>query len=255
MTHSWSPEQYLRYEDERARPFLELTARIHADAPRRVVDLGAGPGTLTSLLAERWPDAEVTAVDSSPEMIERARGIAGISAVRADLRCWEPSAPVDVLVSNAALQWVDDHLALLPRLVGMLAPGGWLAMQVPGNFEEPSHRIRRDLAAQEPFAQHVRDVTVPSSHDAATYLRALQGLGLETDAWETTYLHVLHGKDPVFEWVSGTGARPTLQALPAGLRAAFEQEYRDRLRTAYPDSGHGVVLPFRRVFAVGRRPR
>ncbi|MGO2825481.1 MAG: methyltransferase domain-containing protein, partial [Brachybacterium alimentarium] len=140
MTHSWSPEQYLRYEDERARPFLELTARIHADAPRRVVDLGAGPGTLTSLLAERWPDAEVTAVDSSPEMIERARGIAEISAVRADLRCWEPSAPVDVLVSNAALQWVDDHLALLPRLVGMLAPGGWLAMQVPGNFEEPSHR-------------------------------------------------------------------------------------------------------------------
>lgn len=251
--HSWSPEQYLQFEDERARPFVELLARVGATSPQRVVDLGAGPGTLAALLRERWPDAEVTAVDSSPEMIARAQDVPGIRAVLADARTWEPPAPVDVLITNAALQWVPGHLELLPRLAGMLAPGGWLALQVPGNFEEPSHTLRRDLAAQEPYASHLDGVAVPSSHDAEVYLRALQDLGLVADAWETTYLHVLHGPDPVFEWVSGTGARPTLQALPAELRGSFEQEYRAALRVAYPDQGHGVVLPFRRVFAVGRR--
>lgn len=253
MAHSWSPEQYLRFGDERARPFAELTARIGASEPARVVDLGAGPGTLTALLAERWPGAEVIAVDSSVEMSERARGVPGITAIQADLRDWEPEGPVDVLVTNAALQWVPGHLALLERLAGMLAPGGWLAMQVPGNFEEPSHTLRRDIAALPPYAEHLHGVDHPASHDAATYLRALQDLGLEADAWETTYLHVLHGQDPVFQWVSGTGARPTLQALPEDLRAAFEQEYKARLREAYPDTGHGVVLPFRRIFAVGHR--
>lgn len=252
--HSWDPEQYLRFGDERARPFVELLARVDAQAPERVVDLGAGPGTLTALLAERWPHAEITAVDSSPEMIARAREVPGIQAVLADVRTWEPPAPVDVLITNAALQWVPGHLELLPRLVRMLTPGGRLALQVPGNFGEPSHTVRRDLAAQEPYVQHLADVAVPTSHDAEVYLRALQELGLEVDAWETTYLHVLHGQDPVFEWVSGTGARPTLQALPAALRHDFEQEYRARLRAVYPDHGHGVVLPFRRIFAVGRLP-
>ena len=135
----------------------------------------------------------------------------------------------------------------------MLAPGGWFAMQVPGNFEEPSHALRRDLAAEAPYAAHLHGISSPASHDAATYLRALQELGLEVDAWETTYLHILHGPDPVFEWVSGTGARPTLQALPEPLREQFAEQFRARLRTAYPDTGHGVVLPFRRIFAVGRR--
>jgi trans-aconitate 2-methyltransferase len=253
MPHTWSPEQYLRFGDERARPFLDLTARIAADSPHRVVDLGAGPGTLTRLLAARWPGAEVLAVDSSPAMIERAGAVPGVAAQLGDLRTWSPPGPVDVLVSNAALQWVDGHLDLLPQLVGHLAPGGWFAMQVPGNFEEPSHRIRRELAAEEPFAAHVEGIASPASHDAATYLRALQDAGLEVDAWETTYLHVLQGPDPVFEWVAGTGARPTLQALPEALRPRFEEEFRARLRAAYPDRGRGVVLPFRRIFAVGRR--
>jgi trans-aconitate 2-methyltransferase len=235
MPHTWSPEQYLRFGDERARPFLDLTARIAADSPHRVVDLGAGPGTLTRLLAARWPGAEVLAVDSSPAMIERAGAVPGVAAQLGDLRTWSPPGPVDVLVSNAALQWVDGHLDLLPQLVGHLAPGGWFAMQVPGNFEEPSHRIRRELAAEEPFAAHVEGIASPASHDAATYLRALQG------------------PDPVFEWVAGTGARPTLQALPEALRPRFEEEFRARLRAAYPDRGRGVVLPFRRIFAVGRR--
>lgn len=136
---------------------------------------------------------------------------------------------------------------------GCSPPGGWLALQVPGNFEEPSHTIRRDLAAQEPFASALREVENPASHEAAVYLRALQELGLEVDVWETTYLHVLHGTDPVFEWVSGTGARPALQALPPELRTWFESEFRARLRVAYPDDGRGVLLPFRRIFAVARQ--
>ena len=254
MTHTWNPEQYLRYGDERSRPFLDLTSRIGAEHPGLVVDLGAGPATQTRLLAERWPGAEVLAVDSSPEMIARAGAQEGVTAVLGDLRTWTPPGAVDVLVTNAALQWVGGHLALLPRLAGLLAPGGWFAMQVPGNFEEPSHTLRRELAAQAPYAEHLQGIASPASHDAADYLRALQEAGLEVDAWETTYLHVLHGPDPVFEWVAGTGARPTLQALPEELRGCFEQEFRARLRKAYPDQGHGVVLPFRRVFAVGRRP-
>lgn len=253
MTHTWNPEQYLRYGDERSRPFLDLTSRIGAEHPGLVVDLGAGPATQTRLLAERWPGAEVLAVDSSPEMITRAGAQEGVTAVLGDLRTWTPPGAVDVLVTNAALQWVGGHLALLPRLAGLLAPGGWFAMQVPGNFEEPSHTLRRELAAQAPYAEHLQGIASPASHDAADYLRALQEGGLEVDAWETTYLHVLHGPDPVFEWVAGTGARPTLQALPEDLRARFEEEFRARLREAYPDRGDGVVLPFRRVFAVGRR--
>lgn len=254
MVHTWSPAQYLRFGDERARPFLDLTARIGAEAPRTVADLGAGPGTQTALLAQRWPRAQVLAVDSSPEMIARAETVPGVEAERGDLRDWRPQAPLDVVVTNAALQWVAGHLELLPRLVSLLAPGGWFAMQVPGNFEEPSHALRRDLAAEEPYAEHLHAIASPASHDAATYLAALQQQGLEVDAWETTYLHVLHGPDPVFEWVSGTGARPTLQALPPALREEFATEFAARLRRAYPDTGRGVVLPFRRIFAVGRRP-
>lgn len=254
MAHTWDPEQYLRFGDERARPFLELIARIGAVTPQRVVDLGAGPGPQTALLVEHWPEAEVIAVDSSPEMIARARTVPGLVAELGDLRDWSPAAPLDVLVTNAALQWVSGHLELLPRLVDLLAPGGWFAMQVPGNFEEPSHALRRELATEEPYAPYLQDIASPASHDAATYLGTLEQLGLEVDAWETTYLHVLHGPDPVFEWVSGTGARPTLQALPSPLREQFSTEFKARLREAYPDPGHGVVLPFRRIFAVGRRP-
>ncbi len=156
----------------------------------------------------------------------------------------------DVLVSNATLQWIPGHLDLLPSLVSRVRAGGWLAFQVPGNFDEPSHTIRTELAAEPPYADHTRGVAVPSSHDPAVYLEALAALGCRVDAWETTYLHVLTGPDPVFTWVSGTGARPTLQALPDDLRPDFEAEFTHRLREAYPERDGGVVLPFRRVFVV-----
>jgi trans-aconitate 2-methyltransferase len=256
VPHTWDPDRYLTYADERGRPFVELMARVGAEAPASVVDLGCGPGNLTSLLRERWPDADISGLDSSREMIEQARSAEpSITFEVADLRGWAAAGdPVDVLVSNATLQWVPDHLDLLPSLVGRVRPGGWLALQVPGNFEEPSHTIRRDLAAEAPYAEHTRDVAVPSSHDPVVYLEALAGLGCTVDAWETTYLHVLTGPDPVFAWVSGTGARPTLQALPDDLRPAFEDEFRRRLRAAYPERDGRVVLPFRRVFAVAQVP-
>ncbi|WP_296603610.1 trans-aconitate 2-methyltransferase [Nocardioides sp.] len=259
MTHTWDPARYLVYADERGRPFADLLARVPADRPRTVVDLGCGPGNLTTLLAERWPDAEVVGIDSSPEMIAAARSAApgvapGVVFEVGDLRDWTPAEPVDVLVSNATLQWVPGHLALLPRLVSAVAPGGWLAFQVPGNFGEPSHTIRDELAAEPPYAEHTRGVAVPSSHDPADYLDALVGIGCTVEAWETTYLHVLTGEDPVFTWVSGTGARPTLQALPADLRPGFEAELKRRLAEAYPARPYGVVLPFRRIFVVAQLP-
>jgi trans-aconitate 2-methyltransferase len=190
-------------------------------------------------------------------MIAAARATGStVSYDVADLRDWPAGAaePVDVLVSNATLQWVPGHLDLMPALVSRVSAGGWLAFQVPGNFDEPSHTIRTELAAQEEYAAHTRGVAVPSSHDAAAYLEALVALGCTVDAWETTYLHVLRGKDPVFTWVSGTGARPTLQALPSGPREEFEAAFKARLRAAYPDRGHGVVLPFRRIFVVAQLP-
>lgn len=257
--HDWDPERYLTYADERGRPFVELLARIDAHVVREVADLGCGPGNLTRLLAERWPAARVRGIDASAAMIERARADADgrVDFAVGDLTAWSPPEPVDVLVSNATLQWVPGHLDLLPRLVAAVRPGGWFAFQVPGNFDEPSHTIRRDLAAEPPYAALTAGVAHPDAHDAATYWRALTGLGCTVDAWETTYLHVLTGEDPVFTWVSGTGARPTLEALGAepDVRAAYEGEFKRRLRAAYPESGHGVVLPFRRVFVVAQVPQ
>ena len=260
MSHTWDPDRYLAYADERGRPFVDLLARVPAETPRVVVDLGCGPGNLTALQAARWPGEEVTGIDSSPEMIEAAREVAGVTWEVADLREWARpdtavlSDPVDVLVSNATLQWLPDHLELLPRLVDRLAAGGWFAFQVPGNFGEPSHTIRADIADRSAYAEHVRGVAVPASHEPADYLRALLDLGCEADVWETTYVHVLSGDDPVFDWVSGTGARPTLQALPDDLRPLFEDEFRALLREAYPaDPAGRVVMPFRRVFAVARK--
>ncbi|CAA9330126.1 MAG: Trans-aconitate 2-methyltransferase [uncultured Nocardioidaceae bacterium] len=257
MTHAWDPSTYLAYADERGRPFLDLLARVHASEPQRVVDLGCGPGTLTGLLARRWPGAEVVGVDSSAEMVAAAEGAAeraaGVRYVAGDLRSWRPDGPVDVLVTNATLQWVPGHLDLLPDLLGHVAPGGWFALQVPGNFGEPSHTRRHELEADPRFAPHLSGVEGPRAHDPEVYLERLLALGCSVDVWETTYLHLLTGSDAVFHWAVGTGARPTLQALPGELRHEFEDEFRRALRSAYPPGEHGTVLPFRRVFAVAQK--
>jgi len=254
MEHSWDPERYLIYADHRGRPYLDLLNRIGATDPRRVVDLGCGPGNLTALLPQRWPDAEVTGLDSSEEMIAKAQGIEGVTFEVGDLRQWRPAGPVDVLISNATLQWVPGHLDLLPALAATVSPGGWFAFQVPGNHGGPSHVLLHELAEDQRFKKYVDGVSRPRSEEPATYLEALTALGCQVDAWETTYLHLLHGADPVFTWISGTGARPTLQALPDDLREEFVTEYKQLLRDAYPERPHGTVLPFRRIFAVAQLP-
>jgi trans-aconitate 2-methyltransferase len=254
----WDPARYGVFSSERSQPFFDLVSRIPADDPRGVVDLGCGSGELTATLAHRWPDARVHGVDSSPQMIGRAR--AGSESDRvdfelADLAGWRPSDETDVVVSNAALQWVPEHRVLLRGWADDLKPGATLAWQVPGNFESPSHRAMRELAESKHWRGRLAGVLrhADAVDSPAGYLDLLVGAGFEASVWETTYLHVLHGPDPVLEWVRGTGLRPILQALPPAEAAEFERVYAETLRAAYPSGEHGTVYPFRRIFAVGRK--
>jgi trans-aconitate 2-methyltransferase len=251
----WDPTTYLEFADERSRSFVDLLSRVNIVDPKIVVDLGCGPGQLTASLADRWPDAQILGLDSSPEMITRAAEFAGprVRFQLQDLRNWRPETTVDLIISNATLHWVPGHRALLPFLVSYLTPDGWLAFQLPGNFDEPSHQLLRRLSEDLRYAPMLTEVAWPSSADAATYLDDLAGLGCSVDAWETTYLHVLRGPNPVFRWLSGTGARPVLQALADDHRSQFVAEYQALLNKAYPPRPYGTVLPFRRIFAVAHR--
>jgi trans-aconitate 2-methyltransferase len=251
----WDPQRYLEFADERARPFHDLMAAVGARDPAEVVDLGCGPGTQTATLGQRWPGARIVGVDSSPEMVAAARQVGGIEVVHADIREWTPDRPVDVLVSNATLQWVPDHLALLPALVNAVAPGGWFAFQLPANFTEPSHVLLYRLADSPRWRDRVgrQQVARPSSHDPEEYLTVLAGLDCAVHVWETTYFHVLPGEDAVLDWVSGTALRPILDVLDEAERSEFTREYGALLRAAYPRRSYGTVLPYRRIFAVSRR--
>ena len=253
----WDPRIYLEFADERSRPFGDLLSRVRAADPQLVVDLGCGPGQLTASLAERWPEAQILGLDSSPEMIKQAAEFATprVSFYVQDLRDWRPENPVDVIISNATLQWLPGHRELLPLLISVLKPQGWLAFQVPGNFDEPSHRLLRQLAADPRYAVTLEGLAWPASENAAAYLDDLAELGCSVDAWETTYLHVLSGPNPIFRWISGTGARPVLQALPNDQRTEFVAEDQQLLNDAYPTRRYGTVLPFRRIFVVAQRAR
>jgi trans-aconitate 2-methyltransferase len=246
---------YGRYSDERARPFLDLLNRVGAAAPRRVVDLGCGPGSLTALLAARWPDADVEGIDSSPEMIAAATPGERLSFRVGDIEAWQPPPDADVIVSNAALQWVPTHRALLASWAGALPAGGWLAFQVPGNFGSPAHRLMHELAESPRWAAALAGVL---RHEDAVatpreYAHLLVSAGLRADVWETTYLHVLAGPDPVLQWVRGTALRPLMMALAEPDYAEFEAELAPRLRAAYPETEGHTLFPFRRIFAVAHR--
>ncbi|GAA1739105.1 methyltransferase domain-containing protein [Aeromicrobium alkaliterrae] len=250
----WDPDLYLRHADERGRPFVELLARVPVTAPARVLDLGCGAGNLTAVLRDRWLGTEITGVDSSPEMIDRARQVDPDGHYEvADVVTFEPDGPYDVIVSNAMFQWVPEAFDVITRLLESVQEGGALAVQVPDNQDAPSHALMREVAARPAFAEHARGVRRFSRTDAASYLELFAGLGWQADAWTTQYLHVLQGDDAVWGWVSGTGARPYVQALPEGLREQFVAEYQAELRDAYPQRSWGTVLPFARTFAVATR--
>src|SRR5579875_2456348 len=259
MFTMWDAGQYLRFGGERSRPFFDLLARVGAADPRYVADLGCGPGNLTAALARRWPSAEVTGVDNAPEMIAAARasappGVGRLSFTLGDVRDWRPGRPPDVLVCNAVLQWVPGHHDLLIRWAGLLAPGGWLAFQVPGNFDQPAHTILREMAASARWRRALADAELGrQAGDAAEYAELLARPGYEVDAWETSYLHILPGENAVLEWAKGTTLRPVLAVLDEQQAAGFLREYGERLRRAYNRRPFGTMFPFRRVFTVLHR--
>jgi trans-aconitate 2-methyltransferase len=254
----WDPELYQQFGDERSRPFFDLVGRVAAEAPAVVVDLGCGPGTLTATLARRWPGAQVCGIDSSAEMIKAAQALPGLgprlSFALGDVRDWKPDGRVDVIVSNAVLQWVPEHLDVVARWAGFLTEGGWLACQVPGNFDQPSHQALRELAGSDRWRPALAGVQFNrQAADPAQYADLLARAGFEVDAWETTYLHVLHGDDPVVDWYRGTGLRPVIAALPPEQTSEFLADYRARMSEACPAAPYGTLFPFRRVFVAAVR--
>ncbi len=263
---SWDPAQYELFAAERARPFHDLVAQIPTGTPEHVVDLGCGPGTVTATLADRWPGAHVYGLDSSPDMITTAERLTRPGRLEfglGDISGWRPDpGTVDVIVSNAALQWVPDHLALLPAWAAALRPGGALAVQVPASGSLAAMNAIRAAASAPQWADRLAAAAGSVGPRSASpvrpldeYLDTLAGAGLTVNAWETTYLHVLPGEDPVLEWFAGTGLRPYLNALAADpdALARFRTEVAERLRIEYPRHEYGTVLPFRRLFVVATR--
>ena len=253
---SWDPAQYLKFAGERLRPAIDLLARIAVEAPATVVDLGCGAGNLAPLVAARWPAARLIGVDSSPDMLARARADhPRVQFALADIGAWRPPHPVDVLYSNAALHWVDGHERLLPALLESLAPGGVLAVQMPRNFGAPSHTSIVETIEQGPWRAKLAPlVRREPVHPPGAYWRLLHGRSAELQIWETEYLQVLTGDNPVAEYTKGTWLKQFLDRLEGAEREAFEADYRARVRAWYPPEADGRTLfPFRRLFIVARR--
>tara|TARA_B100001971_G_scaffold36494_1_gene31538 strand:- start:1314 stop:2081 length:768 start_codon:yes stop_codon:yes gene_type:complete len=249
----WNPAQYLRYGSERLRPALDLMSRIKVDSPNTVYDLGCGTGTITGILKERWPDADVTGVDSSASMLESTTNVeSGVNWQHSDLNDWQPESPADVVYSNAALHWLDDHAQLFPRLMSALKPDGVLAVQMPENWGAPSHTSIADTvregAWRERLAPFQREQPVA---DPSFYYDLVSRLSSSIDMWETTYMHILEGDDPVVEWTKSTMLRPLLDNLNEEEGAAFLKSYTEKVAKAYPHRADGkTVLPFKRLFIV-----
>jgi trans-aconitate 2-methyltransferase len=256
---SWDPACYLSFGQQRLRAAADLLARVPLERPAWVADLGCGPGYSTRLLADRWPQARIVGVDSSPEMLAEARRRGPIAQwVRVDVSDWRPRRRFDLIFANAVLHWLDDHEALVPRLMSHLRPGGVLAVQMPKNFAAPSHALLRETAASGPWALRLAAVLREEPvGDAAYYYGLFSGSAISIDIWETEYLQTLEGEDAVLNWVRGTALRPVIKTLDGEQLAAFEARYAERLRKAYPRRlEDGLTLfAFKRLFivAVARR--
>lgn len=254
VSPQWDPDAYLTFADERGRPFVDLLSRVRGD-PATIVDLGCGPGQLTPVLRRRWPAARIVGVDSSAQMIARANAAnrdPNVAYKLADVVGWDAGGEAGALVvSNSLFQWVPEQFEVIAELT---RAADEIAIQVPNNFAAPSHALLRELATRAPYQQYLDGFEFRLGTGVTAYLDFFAGLGWHVDAWETTYQQILPGDDAVFAWMSGTGARPVLQALPAAVAAEFAHDYRLALRSAYPRRSWGTLLPFARVFVVARRP-
>ena len=247
----WDPDRYLRYADHRMRPGVELIARIPDVEARRIVDLGCGTGSLTALLAERWPTAEVVGIDSSREMVERARTDHPDLDIRSgNIDTWLPDRPVDIIFSNAALHWLDDHERLFRRLRSHLAPGGVLAVQMPDNWNAQTHQIPATILDEGYWRAEAREALIRDRlSDPVDYRRWVEPAAV--DMWRTTYYQEFEGDDPVWEWVNGSLLRPVIEALEGVEADRFSAVCRRRYREAYRQQPDGItVVPFSRLFLI-----
>lgn len=253
---AWNPDQYLKFAQPRLRPALDLLARIGLARPQRIYDLGCGAGNVTRVLLERWPDADITGVDDSAEMLAKAAEASSpIRWVRQSLADWKPEAPADLIYSNAALHWLPNHERLLPALVDALKPGGVLAVQMPRNFLAASHRSIYETVRSGPWRDKLEPLIARRTvAEPQVYYSLLESRARVLDIWETEYLHVLEGENAVKEWTKGTALKPFLHALEEPERGEFEAEYARRVAQAYPRAHDGKTLfPFRRLFIVLER--
>lgn len=253
---TWNPRQYLQFADERTLPCRDLVRRVNLAAPARIIDLGCGPGNSTAVIAERWPNAKITGLDSSSDMIAAAgKSQPKNTWITSDIMTWAQgeAAPFDLVFSNASMQWVNDHAIAFPRLMKHVAPGGAMAAQMPGNYDAMAHELMRELAKSPQWRDHfphgVREWHV---RDLPFYYDILSPHAARVELWATEYMHIMPDSNAIVEWYRGTGLRPFLDSLGSDAdRDRFTKEYGQRLQAAYPRQSDGRVLfPFRRVFMI-----
>ena len=256
--NEWDVALYLKFEKERVRAATDLLARVPTQSPRRIVDLGCGPGASTRLLATRFPAAEVIGLDSSDRMLASARArLPAIRFEKRDIGAWRPPTPPDIIFANSSLQWLPDHHELAPRLYSLLAEGGSLAVQMPDNRHEPSHALMRMVAADGPWVDRLLPIAKTRAVIGAysDYYRWLAPLGANVQIWQTTYVHALNGVGELVDWFRGSGLRPFLNPLDECEREAFIARYMEELAAAYPAEPDGKVLfLYPRLFVVATKP-